>query len=108
MNRRIKRIGQAAGALLFGLLMSVNVIAGENATKAAPAQTLITNASVFDGKGAKHAGSMNVLIEGNKKGNEAGLFPGPRIWPSGAFFSQTGGHGDFRPPNDLPAREKTS
>jgi imidazolonepropionase-like amidohydrolase len=33
-----------------------------------------------------------------------GLVPGPRIWPSGAFISQSGGHGDFRLPNDLPAR----
>lgn len=187
MNRKIKRIGQAAGALLLGLLISASVIAWEDAPKAAPAQTLITNASVFGGKSAKLADSMNVLIEGNKiakisktaltpaagatvidakgrtlmpglidahthlmfatvpqmlvftsdigylniaavkaandmlmrgftsirdlggpvfglkKGIDAGLVPGPRIWPSGAFISQTGGHGDFRLPNDLPA-----
>ncbi len=187
MNRKIKRIGQAAGALLLGLLMNASVIAGEDAPKAAPAQTLITNANVFDGKNAKLADSMNVLIEGNKiakisktaltpaagatlidakgrtlmpglidahthlmfatvpqmlvltsdigylnvaavkaandmlmrgftsirdlggpvfglkKGIDAGLVSGPRIWPSGAFISQTGGHGDFRLPNDLPA-----
>ena len=187
MNRKIKRIGQAAGALLLGLLMSASVFAGEDAPKAAPAQTLITNASVFDGNSAKLAESMNVLIEGNKiakisktaltpaagatvidakgrtlmpglidahthimfatvpqmlvftsdigylnvaavkaandmlmrgftsirdlggpvfglkKGIDAGLVPGPRIWPSGAFISQTGGHGDFRLPNELPA-----
>ena len=41
---------------------------------------------------------------GLKRGIDAGLVPGPRIWPSGAFISQTGGHGDFRFPNDLPAR----
>ncbi len=41
---------------------------------------------------------------GLKRGIDAGLVPGPRIWPSGAFISQTGGHGDFRLPNDLPAR----
>ena len=40
---------------------------------------------------------------GLKRGIDAGLVPGPRIWPSGAFISQTGGHGDFRFPNDLPA-----
>jgi imidazolonepropionase-like amidohydrolase len=33
-----------------------------------------------------------------------GLVPGPRIWPAGAFISQSGGHGDFRLPNELPAR----
>ena len=41
---------------------------------------------------------------GLKRGIDAGLVPGPRIWPSGAFISQTGGHGDFRLPIDLPAR----
>jgi imidazolonepropionase-like amidohydrolase len=41
---------------------------------------------------------------GLKRGIDAGLAVGPRIWPSGAFISQTGGHGDFRLPNDLPAR----
>lgn len=41
---------------------------------------------------------------GLKRGIDAGLTAGPRIWPSGAFISQTGGHGDFRLPNDLPAR----
>lgn len=43
-------------------------------------------------------------IFGLKRGIDAGLVPGPRIWPSGAFVSQSGGHGDFRLPNDLPAR----
>ncbi|HMB60093.1 MAG TPA: amidohydrolase family protein [Xanthomonadales bacterium] len=41
---------------------------------------------------------------GLKRGIDAGLVPGPRIWPSGAFISQSGGHGDFRLPNELPAR----
>ncbi|HEX3438251.1 MAG TPA: amidohydrolase family protein, partial [Pseudacidobacterium sp.] len=27
---------------------------------------------------------------------DEGVFPGPRIYPSGAFISQTSGHGDFR------------
>jgi imidazolonepropionase-like amidohydrolase len=31
---------------------------------------------------------------------EQGLFPGPRIFPSGAIVSQTSGHGDFRLPHD--------
>jgi len=43
-------------------------------------------------------------VFGLKKGIDLGLVPGPRIWPSGAFISQTGGHGDFRLPNDMPAR----
>jgi len=43
-------------------------------------------------------------VFGLKRGIDAGLAVGPRIWPSGAFLSQSGGHGDFRWPNDLPAR----
>jgi len=30
---------------------------------------------------------------------DSGLFPGPRIYPSGAIVTQTSGHGDFRRPN---------
>jgi len=47
---------------------------------------------------------MGGPVFGLKRGIDAGLAAGPRIWPSGAFISQTGGHGDFRLPNDLPAR----
>jgi len=42
---------------------------------------------------------------GLKRAIDTGLVAGPRIWPSGAAISQTGGHGDFRLPTDLPARE---
>jgi len=38
-----------------------------------------------------------------KRAIDAGLAPGPRIWPSGAMISQTGGHGDFRFPYEVPA-----
>lgn len=40
---------------------------------------------------------------GLKRAIDAGLVPGPRIWPSGAMISQTSGHGDFRQPHELPA-----
>jgi imidazolonepropionase-like amidohydrolase len=40
---------------------------------------------------------------GLKKAIDTGLNAGPRIWPSGAFVSQSGGHGDFRLPTSLPA-----
>ena len=39
---------------------------------------------------------------GIKQAIDQGSIPGPRIYPSGAFISQTGGHGDFRMPNDVP------
>ena len=43
-------------------------------------------------------------VLGLKKGIDQGLVKGPRIWPCGAFISQTGGHGDFRLPTDMPAQ----
>jgi imidazolonepropionase-like amidohydrolase len=36
---------------------------------------------------------------GLKRAIDEGMIPGPRIYPSGAIISQTGGHGDFRTPN---------
>lgn len=42
-------------------------------------------------------------VFGLKQAIDRGVIPGPRIWPSGAFISQTGGHGDFRMPTDVPA-----
>ena len=42
-------------------------------------------------------------VFGLKTAIDMGLATGPRIWPAGAFISQTGGHGDFRLPNELPA-----
>ena len=37
-----------------------------------------------------------------KKAIDQGLVKGPRIFPSGATISQTGGHGDFGMPTDVP------
>jgi imidazolonepropionase-like amidohydrolase len=39
---------------------------------------------------------------GIKQAIDQGSIPGPRIYPAGAFISQTGGHGDFRMPNETP------
>lgn len=41
-------------------------------------------------------------VFGLKQAIDAGLARGPRIFPSGAFISQTGGHGDFRMPYEVP------
>lgn len=35
---------------------------------------------------------------------DRGLVVGPRVYPSGAFISQTGGHGDFGLPTDVPRK----
>jgi imidazolonepropionase-like amidohydrolase len=40
---------------------------------------------------------------GLKRAIDSGLVPGPRIWPSGAMISQTGGHADYRSPYEIPA-----
>ena len=44
-------------------------------------------------------------VFGLKRATDEGLLKGPRIYPSGAYISQTSGHGDFRGPNDVPANE---
>jgi imidazolonepropionase-like amidohydrolase len=44
---------------------------------------------------------------GLKRAIDQGLVAGPRIYPSGATLSQTGGHGDFRMPHELPRTEGT-
>jgi imidazolonepropionase-like amidohydrolase len=38
-----------------------------------------------------------------KRAIDEGIVDGPRIWPSGAMISQSGGHGDFRMPYEVPA-----
>lgn len=37
-----------------------------------------------------------------KRAIDEGLLPGPRIYPSGAMISVSGGHGDFRTAGELP------
>lgn len=39
---------------------------------------------------------------GLKRAIDEGLVPGPRVYPSGAMITITGGHGDFRSPAELP------
>jgi imidazolonepropionase-like amidohydrolase len=41
---------------------------------------------------------------GLKRAIDEGLVAGPRIYPSGAMITITGGHGDFRSPSELPRR----
>jgi imidazolonepropionase-like amidohydrolase len=63
------------------------------AARAAEKQLLRGFTSVRDLGGA----SMSL-----KAAIDQGLHHGPRIYPSGATISQTGGHGDFRMPNEVP------
>jgi imidazolonepropionase-like amidohydrolase len=55
-------------------------------------------------RGFTSARDLGGPVFGLKRAIDTGLAAGPRIWPSGAFISQTGGHGDFRLPTDIPAR----
>jgi imidazolonepropionase-like amidohydrolase len=41
-------------------------------------------------------------VFGLKQAIDEGVVAGPRIFPAGGFISQTGGHGDFRLPNEVP------
>jgi imidazolonepropionase-like amidohydrolase len=41
-------------------------------------------------------------VFGLKLAIDTGIVTGPRIYPSGAFISQSGGHGDFRFPYEIP------
>ena len=41
-------------------------------------------------------------VFGLKRAIDTGVVDGPRIWPAGAMITQTGGHGDFRMPYEVP------
>jgi imidazolonepropionase-like amidohydrolase len=41
---------------------------------------------------------------GLKRAIDEGVIEGPRIYPSGAMITSTGGHGDFRQPHELPRK----
>ena len=45
---------------------------------------------------------MGGPVFGLKRAIDEGVVIGPRIYPSGAFISQTSGHGDFRFPFEVP------
>lgn len=46
-------------------------------------------------------------VFGLKRAVDEGIALGPRIYPSGAFISQTGGHGDFRSLHEIPRAPST-
>ncbi len=77
-------------ALLTSNLGFVNLVAGKNA------EALLQ-------KGYTSIRDLGGPVFGLKQAIDGGIISGPRIWPSGAFISQTGGHGDFRLPNDVPS-----
>lgn len=54
-------------------------------------------------RGFTSARDLGGPVLGLKRAIDMGAVPGPRIWPSGAMISQSGGHGDFRLPSELPS-----
>jgi imidazolonepropionase-like amidohydrolase len=55
-------------------------------------------------RGFTSARDLGGPVFGLKHAIDAGVVPGPRIWPAGGMITQSGGHGDFRLPTELPAR----
>lgn len=82
-------IRQTPEQMLFGDVGFVNLLAGAEATA-----TLM--------RGFTTVRDMGGPSFGLKQAIDAGVVPGPRIWPSGAMITVTSGHGDFRPLSDLP------
>ncbi|WP_036484219.1 amidohydrolase family protein [Myxosarcina sp. GI1] len=60
------------------------------------------NATAMLMRGFTSARDMAGPVFELQKAIDRGDVVGPRIWPSGAMISQTGGHGDFRSLTELP------
>ncbi|MBS1600910.1 MAG: amidohydrolase family protein [Bacteroidetes bacterium] len=75
--------------LLFADIGFATIVAGQNAQA-----TLL--------RGFTSIRDLGGPVFGLKMAIDKGVIIGPRIWPSGAFISQTGGHGDFRLPTEIP------
>ncbi|MBV7486060.1 amidohydrolase family protein [Bordetella sp. BOR01] len=82
-------VGVPIGAALTADAGYLNIVAGIEARK-----TLMRGFTTVRDVGGAVFGLKNAI--------DRGVIPGPRIYPSGAMISVTGGHGDFRNPSDLP------
>ena len=65
-------------------------------------QRAAENATAMLMRGFTSARDMAGPVFALKDSIDRGDIVGPRIWPSGAMISQTGGHGDFRELDELP------
>lgn len=79
-------------ALLIADIGYINLVAGQQAER-----TLM--------RGFTSVRDLSGPAFGLKRAIDDGVVQGPRIWPSGAMISQTGGHGDFRFPYEVPAAD---
>lgn len=78
-----------AAAAISGDVGYINLMAGAEAT-----DTLM--------RGFTTVRDLGGPVFGLKRAIDEGLVVGPRIYPSGAMISITGGHGDFRQPFEVP------
>jgi imidazolonepropionase-like amidohydrolase len=76
-------------AMMTADLGYLNLLAGEQASR-----TLYRGFTTVRDAGGP--------VFGLKRAIDDGAVVGPRIYPSGAFISQTSGHGDFRMPYEVP------
>ena len=79
----------APTALLVDDVGYLNLMAGAEAT-----DTLMRGFTTVRDMGGPSFGLKRAIDEG--------IVAGPRIYPSGAIITVTGGHGDFRQPNEVP------
>lgn len=78
--------------LMTGDIGYINLVAGQAAS-----ETLLRGFTSVRDVGGPALGLKRAIDEGRVNG--------PRIWPSGAMVSQSGGHGDFRMPYEVPAAQ---
>ena len=89
MHWHAMMVRPTVAALLAGDIGYLNLMAGSEAT-----DTLM--------RGFTTVRDMGGPVFGLKRAIDEGIVAGPRIYPSGAMITVTGGHGDFRQPVELP------
>jgi len=89
MHWHAMMVRPTVATMLAGDVGYLNLMAGAEAT-----DTLM--------RGFTTVRDMGGPAFGLKRAIDEGIVPGPRIYPSGAVITVTGGHGDFRQPFELP------
>jgi imidazolonepropionase-like amidohydrolase len=89
MHWHAMMVRPSVATLLAGDIGYLNLMAGAEAT-----DTLM--------RGFTTVRDMGGPAFGLKRAIDEGVIAGPRIYPSGAVITVTGGHGDFRQPFELP------
>jgi imidazolonepropionase-like amidohydrolase len=112
-NSNLTRIDGAGQVLMPGLIdahthLFMETLSSEELLEAATVspgvlfQRAEENATAMLMRGFTSVRDMAGPVFRLKRSIDQGEVVGPRIWPSGAMISQTGGHGDFRELNELP------